>query len=82
MIKRQNDIMTRLLEAEDAMRQREKQKEREAKTAKIKPRNVPPAIEEYLKQRQSEVELYKTVPPSLKPYYKSLVEKYFNAISF
>ncbi|MEZ4886799.1 MAG: DUF4175 family protein [Chitinophagales bacterium] len=82
MIKRQNDIMTRLLEAEDAMRQRELDKKRESKTAQTKARNVPPAIEEYLKQRQSEVELYKTVPPSLKPYYKSLVEKYFNAISF
>jgi len=82
MIKRQNQIMTRLLEAEDAMQQREKEKKRESKTAQIKSRNVPPAIEEYLKQRQSEVELYKTVPPSLKPYYKSLVERYFNAISF
>ena len=82
LIKRQQDIMTRLLEAENAMREREKDKERKSKTARIKTKNIPPAIEEYLKQRQSEVELYKTVPPSLKPYYKSLVEKYFNAISF
>ena len=53
-----------------------------AHTAKQKARKMPPSIEEYLKKREAEIELYKTVPPSLKPYYRDLVEKYFKTISF
>jgi len=82
MIKRQQDILTRLLKAEEAERQREIDDKREAETAREKPKPVPPEIEEYLKKREAEVQLYKTVPPALKPFYKRLVERYFNEISF
>jgi len=82
MITRQQDILTRLLKAEEAERQREIDEKREAETAREKPKPVPPEIEEYLRQREAEVELYKTVPPALKPFYKTLVERYFNEISF
>jgi len=44
-------------------------------------RKIPPSLEEYLKAKQSEVDLYKTVSPDLKPYYKSLAEKYFRNIT-
>lgn len=81
-LKRQQEIMTRLLEAENADQQRDQDNKRESKTAQLKPRQTPPEIQEFLKKRQSETELYKTVPPDLKPYYKSLVEKYFKSISF
>jgi hypothetical protein len=73
--------MTKLLEAENAQRQRDEQPERESNTAKDKDRKLPPSLEEYLKARQSEVDFYKTVPPALKPYYKSLAEKYFRSIA-
>ncbi len=82
MIARQQDILTRLLEAEKAERERELDEKRESNTARNMDREIPPSIEEYLKKRNAEVELYKTLPPDLKPYYKSLVEKYFKAISF
>jgi len=82
MINRQKDILTRLLKAEEAERQREIDDKREAETAREKPKVVPPEIEEYLKKREAEVQLYKTVPPALKPFYKRLVERYFNEISF
>lgn len=36
--------------------------------------NPPPAFEEFIKKRQSETDLYRTVPPNLKPYYKQLAE--------
>lgn len=81
MMRRQQDIMTKLLEAENAQRQRDEQPERESNTAKDKERKLPPSLEEYLKARQSEVDFYKTVPPALKPYYKSLAEKYFRSIA-
>lgn len=82
MMQRQQDILTRLLEAENAQKQREMDNKRLAHTAKQKARKMPPSIEEYLKKREAEIELYKTVPPSLKPYYRDLVEKYFKTISF
>ena len=82
MIKRQQDIMTRLLEAEKAEREREKDKKRESETAQERTNEIPPEIQEYLKRRKAEIELYKTVAPELRPYYKQLVESYFKNISF
>jgi hypothetical protein len=81
MLTRQQQIMTRLLEAENAERERDQKQERESHTAKETERKIPPSIEAYLKARQSEVDLYKTVPPSLKPYYKGLAEKYFRTLT-
>jgi hypothetical protein len=81
MLKRQQQIMSRLLEAENAERERDQKQEREAQSAKELERKIPPSIEAYLKAKQSEVDLYKTVPPSLKPYYKSLAEKYFRSLT-
>lgn len=81
MMRRQQDIMTKLLEAENAQRQRDEQPERESNTGRETERRMPPSLEEYLKAKQSEVDFYKTVPPSLKPYYKGLAEKYFRSIA-
>ena len=41
---------------------------------------MPPSLEEYIKQREAEIELFKTVNPALKPYYKSLVEEYYKSL--
>ena len=79
-MKRQEDIMTRLLEHENAERQREFDKKRQAETGNEKERKMPPSLEEYLKKRQAEVEMYKAVSPSLKPYYKYLVEEYLKSL--
>lgn len=81
MLQRQQEIMTKLLEAEDAMRQRETDNKRESNTASNQQQKMPPSLEEYLKKREAEIQLYKTLPPSLKPYYKNLVESYFKNIN-
>jgi len=81
MLNRQQQIMDKLLQAENAERQKDQEQKRESHTGKDVKREIPPAIEAYLKARQSEVDLYKTVPPSLKPYYKTLAEKYFRSLS-
>jgi len=81
MIERQQQILNKMLEAEEAMKTRGKEEKRESQTGEEIERKLPPEIEEYLKQRESEIELYKTVPPSLTPYYKALVERYFQKIS-
>lgn len=80
LLERQKDILIRLLEAEKAERERETSPERESKTAEEISRELPPSLEEYLKKRQADIEWYKTVPPSLKPFYRKLVESYFDAL--
>ncbi|MCH2021800.1 MAG: DUF4175 domain-containing protein [Saprospiraceae bacterium] len=81
MKKRQKDILTRLLEAENAERERELDEKREAESPDNYIPKMPPALEEYLRKRKGQVELFKTVSPSLKPYYKNLVELYFRALN-
>lgn len=80
MLKRQQDIVTRLLEAENAERERDLDEKRKAETAKATEKKMPPSLEEYIKKREAEIELYKTVSPALKPYYKFLVEEYFKSL--
>ncbi|MCB0578287.1 MAG: DUF4175 domain-containing protein [Phaeodactylibacter sp.] len=80
MMKRQQDILTRLLEHEKAERQREYDEQRKAEQATQQERRIPPSLEEYIKKREAEVEMYKAVSPALKPYYKSLVEQYLKSL--
>lgn len=77
LLQRQQDILTRLLEAEKAERERGLDDKRKSETATEKEREIPPGLEEYLKQREAEIELYRQVSPDLKPYFKFLVDEYF-----
>jgi len=79
-IRRQREILTRLLEAENAMRERELDNEREGISANEYENELPKAFEEYFKAKEKEVELLKTVPPKLYPYYKKEVNDYFRRI--
>ncbi len=80
MRRRQEDILTRLLKAEDAMRERELDDEREGEQAKEYAREMPPAYEEYIKAKEKEIELLKTIPLQLNPYYKREVNEYFKRL--
>lgn len=80
LIQRQQEIITRLLEAENAQKERDLDSEREAQQAKEYERNIPNAFEEYIKAKEKEIELIKTVPPKLNPYYKKEVNEYFKRI--
>lgn len=77
---RQKEILTRLLEAEEAEREQKQDEKREAKEGKDIQRKYPPSIEDYLKQQNSEIELLKTIPPELKPFYKNKVNNYLERI--
>lgn len=79
-IKRQQEIMTRLLETEKSLREQNQEEERKGESAKDYAKEVPRAFEEYLKIRQKETEFLKTVPPKLYPYYKKEVTEYFKRI--
>jgi hypothetical protein len=77
---RQKEILTRLLEAENAIRERDLDNKRESNTGKEIKNEVPPAFEKYLKAKERQVDFLKTVSPSLNPYYKQEVNEYFQKI--
>lgn len=80
MLKRQSNIETRLLEAEKAEREREYDNKRKGETAVAIERKFPPSLADYIKQREAEIDMYKSVSPTLKPYYKQLVEEYYKKL--
>lgn len=80
LIRRQKEIESRLLEAEQSMREQEEDEERKGETAKDYNKEMPKAYEEYLRLKEKEVELLKTVPPKLYPYYKQEVNEYFKRL--
>ena len=77
-LKRQQDIVTRLLKHENAERQREQDNKRKSTESSNPPVSAPADYKKYLEEREREIELLKTTPPSLKPYYKEKVNEYFN----
>lgn len=76
-IRRQQEILSRLLESEKAEREREYDNQRESNSPKEIPVSNPEEYLEYKKRKAREVELLRTVPPDLKPYYKDRVNDYF-----
>ncbi|WP_299706303.1 DUF4175 family protein [uncultured Pontibacter sp.] len=80
-IMRQREILTRLLETEKSMKERELDNKREAKSAQDVARQVPPSFEKYLRTKEKQTELLQTVPPALSPYYKQKVSEYFQNMS-
>lgn len=76
-IKRQQEIMTRLLEHEKAQREQEQDNKRESNEEKNQKYSNPTRYFEYKRKKQQEVELLKTIPPSLNDYYKNKVTEFF-----
>lgn len=76
-IKRQQEILTRLLESEKAEKEQELDEKRESNEAKNENYSNPAKFFEYNSIKIKDVELLKTVPPSLKTFYKNKVNEYF-----
>lgn len=79
-LRRQQDILTRLLKAENAEREREMDEKRRSNEAREELISNPMRYSEYKERKERELELLKTVPPTLKPYYKDKVNEYFNKL--
>lgn len=80
-LRRQEEIMTRLLESEKAERERDEEERRESKSAEEKPKGTPPGFEAYRRQKNRAVDLYRTLTPELNSYYKEKVDSYFLQIN-
>ncbi|MEO9482873.1 MAG: DUF4175 family protein [Ekhidna sp.] len=81
LINRQKQIATRMLEAEKAQRDQEMDEEREADKPSVISREIPPGFEKYLELKKKEIELLKTIPIELNPFYKKEVNDYFRRLS-
>ena len=79
-LKRQQDITTRLLESEKAERERDQEEQRKSEESKNAFQRNPDAFDEYKRLKLKEMELLRTVPPSLNSYYKQKVNDYFQSI--
>ena len=80
-IERQRDILSRLLEAEKAEKTRGEKKDRKSTTGNQGLHPTPPQTIDYLKDRANELDMLKTIPADLAPYYKDRVNDYFNTVS-
>ncbi|MCB9046092.1 MAG: hypothetical protein H6550_08120 [Chitinophagales bacterium] len=80
LLLRQREILTRLLEAEKAVREQQQDDKRSSNTAKDISRPVPAELQQYMKDRNQLTEQYKTAPPVLKPYYQQIVKDYYKLL--
>jgi hypothetical protein len=79
LIKRQQDILTRLLESEQAIRERGFDEKRESKSGNNSNNGNLIRFDEYNKQKLIQLELLRPVDPQLTRYYRSIAEQYFNS---
>jgi hypothetical protein len=80
MVIRQQEIETRLLEAEKALREREQDTKRESKTAANIPSRPPADLRAYLKAKQAQTEQLKTQTLNVIPFFKRENERYFRTL--
>jgi hypothetical protein len=80
-IKRQQQIKTRLLEAEKADQEREQDQQRESKAGKDIAPGYIKALQNYQQMNNKQTEQIHTVSPSLNYYYKSKIKIYFDQIN-
>ena len=77
-IKRQEQILEKLLDYEKAEKERDTEQKRQATQAKDDYKRNLSQFMEYNIRKEKETELLKTVPPSFKSFYKNKVSEYFN----
>jgi len=79
-MRRMQEIETRMLEHEKAESEQRTDNKREAEQAKEVENEMPPAMKAYLEKKAREMELLRSVPNDLSPYYKDRVRIYFQKV--
>ncbi len=80
LLLRQQEIMTKLLETEKAVREQEQDNQRQGNTATEVQRPIPPDLKDFMKQQETLFEQYETEAPVLQPYYKKINEQYLQKV--
>lgn len=79
-LKRQQEIVTRMLESEKAMMQREQDFKRESNEGLDKSSNTAKAFFDKVIDKKTDNEMIKSVPPAFKPFFKRKTNEYFITI--
>ncbi len=80
MIERQQRILTRLLESEEALNERGLDEKRESKSGNNENNSNQIQFKEYNKNKLKQIELLRSIDPSYKKYYKDKANEYFNRV--
>ena len=80
-LKRQQQIQTRLLEAEKADQQREQDQKRESRAAGDLPPGYIKALQDFEQLKTKQTEQIKTVPSALNLYYRQKIKQYFDQLN-
>ncbi len=76
-IKRQNDILVRLMESEKAELEREKDNNRSSRTGKIINKSNPEEIFQYKREKTTTEEIIKSIPPAFNNFYRQRVNNFY-----
>ena len=80
LIKRQKEILIRLLESEEALREKGFDEKRQSKSGKDYKNSNLKSINEYNQKKLKQIDLIKTIEPVYKKYYKDKSSSYFNEV--
>ncbi|GAB3687028.1 ATPase [Spirosoma flavus] len=82
LINRQNEILTRLLESEKALKQQDEDPKRQAETAKSMKRSTPSFFDSTnLQNKTKQVEVLRSVTPNYNLFYKKEANQYLQKVS-
>lgn len=77
-INRSEEIKIKMLDSEKALRNQDQDEKRKSNEGIDKPDNNNKVVEDYFKKRSTELEIIRSIPPVMRPYYKSKVSIYLN----
>lgn len=81
MLRRQNDIRIKMLDADKARKERDQDKERESGAGKDFPPGRQKAWVGYKTEQQKQFEQLRTLTPQISPFYKSKINAYFEQLN-
>ncbi|WP_316816790.1 DUF4175 family protein [Pedobacter nyackensis] len=80
-MKRQKELLIKLLEAENAEREQDQDAKRESKAGKDLPPSYQKMLEKFKKAEKNETEWLQKLPPNLNHYYKNKITEYFKLLN-
>jgi hypothetical protein len=80
-INRQKELLTKLLEAENAQREQDQDAKRESKAGKDFPPSYHKMLEKFKANEKNETEWLQKLPPNLNHYYKNKITEYFKLLN-
>ncbi|MCX2452934.1 hypothetical protein OQX61_16780 [Pedobacter sp. PLR] len=80
-LNRQKDLLTKLLDANDAQREQDQDSKRESKAGKDLPPSYQQMLEKFRKNQKNENEWIQKLPPGLNYYYKNKIAEYFKLLN-